>query len=230
MERALSIRLPKRFLWPHVLVDFQAKWFRTVDFQFRISYRIQFTAVAQRIQSQAIQRKNRCVHGQMTLTICKCEWLTFSNGMAKRKKNSISIATFSWWHENRLCWAHDAWRSTTTWNENINRMYASDNWNEEKRQPRSIALLYGNAHFDVFVPPIINGANIHSEPINMPTYRSLLFAPFHVWLFHAIGHFFLLCFIHIVFCNQWILSFFSRTTVALFSRHLNFIYIATWAE
>lgn len=86
MERALSIRLPKRFLWPHVLVDFQAKWFRTVDFQFRISYQIQFTAVAQRIQSQAIQRKNRCVHGQMTLTICKCEWLTFSNGMAKCKK------------------------------------------------------------------------------------------------------------------------------------------------
>lgn len=111
----------------------------------------------------------------------------------QKEKNSISIATFSWWHENRLCWAHDAWRSTTTWNENINRMYASDNWNEEKRQPRSIALLYGNAHFDVFVPPIINGANIHSEPINMPTYRSLLFAPFHVWLFHAIGHFF--CFV-----------------------------------
>lgn len=129
-------------------------------------------------------RSNDIDHLQMRM-INIFEW----HGKTK-KKNSISIATFSWWHENRLCWAHDAWRSTTTWNENINRMYASDNWNEEKRQPRSIALLYGNAHFDVFVPPIINGANIHSEPINMPTYRSLLFAPFHVWLFHAIGHFF----------------------------------------
>lgn len=66
----------------------------------------------------------------------------------------------------------------------------------------------------------INGANIQTEPINMPTYRSLLFAPFHVWLFHAIGHFFLHPTYRFLWPKNSVFFFLllSRATVALFSR------------
>lgn len=86
-----------------------------------------------------------------------------------------------------------------------------DNWNGEKRQPRSIALLYGNAHFLV-AAIIINGADAGI----MPTYRSLLCTyDFFTRL--------------VAFCRRR----FGQRIGFLCARRCLFrpiIYIATWAE
>lgn len=155
-----------------------------------------------------------------------------------RKVHILQLLQLLMAHENRLCYrlgAHGRKSiSMMIWGELKKRAAStkSDNWNGEKRQPRSIALLYGNAHFDVFVAVIINGANTGNRSTCLRTvcFYSLLFTL--DFFFHAIGHIFSSHFVgsslslFVVQSNE----FFQSMRPLPYLGEFNFIYIATWTE
>lgn len=131
------------------------------------------------------------------------KWLTFSKGVrcdARESEESKEHISTLFAHENRLCCTRLPQRELNI--KKKTERYSSDNWNgEEKRQPRSIALLYGKMPISMYLClPIINGVQYREPTINMPTYR--LLRSFLRMIFFSRDNFFLYFTLSFVFAQD----------------------------